>query len=324
MILRAFATLGLLFAVAAAVGTIFVATRQNLRFDAPYPAIAASADTAVIARGRYIVRALAPCASCHSDPADAAALQRGEEVPLSGGQVWDIPPGQFYSPNLTPDPETGIGAVPDSAIARALRHGVRPDGSALLPFMKLQELADQDLEAVLSYLRSQPPIRHPVPAHRFSLLGKVVKATVFGAPVGAATTPPRSSPRGATVDNGRYLVEAVMKCGDCHTQLDLKNGARVGSPFAGATGLPDPGQLQGTWSAPNLTAAPRTGRLGRMSEDAFVARMRAGRTIAGSPMPWQFYRQVSEPDLRAVYRYLMTVPRFENEVGPAFVDRKKR
>ena len=54
-------------------GAIFVATRQSLRFEAPYPDVTASSDTAVIERGRYIVRSLAPCASCHGDPAQRAA-----------------------------------------------------------------------------------------------------------------------------------------------------------------------------------------------------------------------------------------------------------
>src|SRR5262245_48112626 len=90
-------------------GGVFVATRQNLRFDAPYPEVTASTDSAVVERGRYIVRELAPCASCHSDPAERAAFNSGADVPLSGGFVFDIPPGEFYPYNLTPDPETGLG-----------------------------------------------------------------------------------------------------------------------------------------------------------------------------------------------------------------------
>ena len=87
---------------------IFVAARQNLRFEAPYPEVAASSDPAVIERGRYIVRDLAPCAACHGDP-DRARRFRGADVPLSGGFVSTSRPVKFYARNITPDAETGSG-----------------------------------------------------------------------------------------------------------------------------------------------------------------------------------------------------------------------
>src|SRR4029077_15776614 len=101
-----------------------------------YPDVIASTDSAVVARGRYIVRDVAPCAACHGDPSQRAAYASGAEVPLSGGFVFDIPPGKIYARNLTPDAETGLGNVPDRAVARALRLGVGHDGRALLPFME--------------------------------------------------------------------------------------------------------------------------------------------------------------------------------------------
>src|SRR6187549_1116166 len=113
--------IGLLVVLVA--GSAFVATRQNLKFKAPYPDVAASSDPAIIERGRYIVRDAAPCAGCHGDPTQRAAYFTGADVPLVGGFLFDIPPGQFYTRNLTPDPETGLGKVSDRAIARALRHG---------------------------------------------------------------------------------------------------------------------------------------------------------------------------------------------------------
>ena len=112
--------------------------------------------------------------------------------------MFDIPPGKFYARNLTPDAETGLGNCTDRAIARALRLGVGHDGRALLPFMEMQGLADDDLLAVVSYLRSQAPVRNAVPAHQFTLLGKVVKATVLAKPVGPATPPPARAPRGTS------------------------------------------------------------------------------------------------------------------------------
>ena len=106
---------------------IFVAMRQHLTFDTPYPAIAASTDPAVIERGRYVVRILANCSECHGDPARRAEAGEGKEIPLSGGFVWNIPPGAIYARNITPDSSSGLGSVSDAGDrSRApLRRGAR-------------------------------------------------------------------------------------------------------------------------------------------------------------------------------------------------------
>lgn len=315
--------LGLLvvFVLVAGGIAIYVGSRQNIRVEHASPAIAASADSAVIARGHYLVWSAGPCAGCHGDPAQRAAMDEGVEVPLSGGYTFDIPPGKFHVPNITADLETGIGRIPDSLIARALRYGVRHDGRVLLPFMEVQGLADDDLAAIISYLRTQPATPNPVPAHEPNTLGKVLTATVFATPIGPASPPPARSPRGATVENGKYLVESISLCGSCHTQRNPGSGQFTGAPFAGSTGMTDEsGNQNRTWSPPNITTAPNTGKLGKLSEDEFVTRMRQGRVLPGSPMPWQNYRNMSEDDLRAIYKFLASVPATENEVGPPFVD----
>ena len=302
---------------------VFVGARQHLKFDAPYPEVAASGDSSVIARGRYLVRDVVNCASCHGDTSRRADLSAGEDIALSGGFRWDIPPGAIYARNLTPDTATGLGKVSDRAIARALRYGVGHDGRALLPFMEVQGLSDEDLVAVVSYLRTQAPVRNPVPAHRYSLLGKVVKATVLANPVGPKETPPTASPHGATVENGRYLVESVALCWACHTQRNEATGALVGPRFGGSTGFLEPGDPGHSWSPPNITSDPTTGRLGKLTEDEFVARFRAGRLLERSPMPWQGFRRMSDDDVRAIYRYLKSVPAVTRDVGPPVVDVKR-
>jgi mono/diheme cytochrome c family protein len=297
-------------------GAVFVGSRQHLRFDAPYPPVAASTDTAVIARGHYIVRDIANCGQCHGDPAQHEALLAGADVPLSGGFTWDIPPGSIHARNITPDDETGIGKAPDGAIARALRNGIGPDGRALLPFMEMQGLSDEDLVAVVSYLRTQQPVHHLVPTHQFSVLGMVIKATILANPVGPSQPPPKTSPHGATLENGRYLVESVGLCWACHTERDDKTGKLTGPRFGGATEFKessDPGHI---WAPPNITSDPATGRLGKLTEDEFVDRFHGGRLIAGSPMPWQGFSRMAEADLRAIYKYLKSVPPVSRDVGP--------
>lgn len=311
--------LGLLIVVVLGIAglAVYVASRQNLKYDTASPAIAASTDSAVIARGHYIVRIAGPCAGCHGDMKQIDALTAGQEVPLSGGFTFDIPPGKFHVPNITSDLETGIGRIPDDRIARALRFGVKHDGRPLLPFMEFQNMSDEDLTAVISYLRTQPPVVHAIPAHEPNTLGRVVLATVLSKPVGPTGTPPATSPHGANVENGRYLVEAVSLCGSCHTQRDPATGAFTGARFTGATGMVDDFNPKRTWNPPNIT---KGGKLGQLSEDEFVARIHAGRVIPGSPMPWQNYSRMADEDLRAIYQFLASMPSDTTDRGVPFVD----
>lgn len=321
---KALKIIGGLLAVVIITFTAFVASRQNLKFDTtPFPDIAASTDSAIIERGRYIVRDLAPCASCHAGPNQRTASMAGEDVPLVGGYVFEIPPGKFYTRNLTPDNETGLGQVPDKAIARALRYGVGHDGRALLPFMEMQGLSDDDLQAVVSYLRVQPAVRNEVPPHFYNTLGKVVKATALAKPVGPSSTPPARAPRGVSVEAGKYITESVSLCWACHTQRSEMTGALIGPRFAGTTNFTEADDPEHSWSPPNITSDPETGRLGRMSEDQFVARFRQGRLLPKSPMPWQSFARMSEDDLRSVYRYLKSVPAVKRDNGPSMVEVKK-
>ncbi len=306
-----------LVVVGVAAFAVYVASHQDLTFSAPAPHVAATTDSATVARGRYLVEDLVGCAECHAD-SRVKNPARGELVALAGGGSFVIPPGKFYVPNITPDVATGIGGIPDSLIARAWRYGVRHDGRALLPFMEFQGLSDEDIVAVLSYVRAQPAVAHAVPAHEPNLLGRIVLATFLSRPIGPKGTPPVTSPRGATVENGRYLVEDVARCASCHTQRSHATGEFTGPHLAGAKGEFDDGKKHPTtmWSPANLTTAPRTGVIARLSEDQFVARFRAGEILPGSPMPWSHFQRMHEDDLRAIYRYLKTVPPVENDPGP--------
>jgi hypothetical protein len=96
-------------------------------------------------------------------------------------------------------------------------------------------------------------------------------------------------------------------------------GALTGPRFGGTTGFTDSDDLTHSWSPPNITSDPETGRLGKLTEDQFVARFRQGRVIPGSPMPWQAFSRMADEDLRAIYRYLKTIPPVKRDVGPPVV-----
>jgi mono/diheme cytochrome c family protein len=319
MFRRIVLSLAVFIVIAVAALAIYVSSRQHLRFNAPEPPIAASADTAVIARGHYVVRVVGNCAECHGATDQVKAYGAGADVPLSGGFEFKIPPGEFRVPNITPDPETGIGRFSDGAIARALRFGVGHDGRALLPFMEMQGLSDEDLTAVISYLRSQAPVHNPVPNHHYSLLGTIVRATVLANPVGPKSPPPHLSPKGPTVERGRYLAGSVANCWACHTARNYNTGQLAGPMYAGTTGFTHEKDPSRSWNPPNLTPDPKTGRSAIFTEDNFVARFRAGTVIPGSPMPWQTFRLMTDDDIRAIYRFLRTLPPVANDVGPPFV-----
>ena len=145
-------------------------------------------------------------------------------------------------------------------------------------------------------------------------------ATALANPVGPKEAPTQASPHGATVETGRYLAESVTNCWACHTQRDMKTGALVGPRFGGAH-MADDNNPKRMWAPPNLTNDPATGRLAKLSEEEFVARFRQGRVLPGSPMPWQGFRNMDEDDLRAIYRYLKSLPPVANDVGPPYVDK---
>lgn len=151
--------------------------RQHLTYEAPYPSIKASSDTALIAKGKNLVLVEKGCVHCHSPITNIdSVLKSGGEPSLAGAKEFPSAFGTFYTPNLTPDVKTGIGSLSDAEIARVLRYGVRKNGEAVLPFMQGLNMSDEDMSAVVSYLRSLKPVENKVPENNFSLLGRFAKA----------------------------------------------------------------------------------------------------------------------------------------------------
>jgi mono/diheme cytochrome c family protein len=296
---------------------ILVYARYNRTFEAPYPEIKASSDSAIIARGRYLALGPAHCAHCHSPFKDYMKVDRGEESSLSGGFNFVLPIGTVYAPNITPDEETGIGKLTDQELARSLRYGVRHDGKALIDFMPFYDISDSDLIALISFLRTQEPVKNLRPQNEWNFIGKAVLAFLIK-PVGDGEVP-SAPPIDSTAAYGKYLAASVANCRGCHTNRDMMTGAYIGPDYAGAAKfeiVDDNGKIISGKHlvTPNLTPDEETGRLSGWSKKDFIDRFRKGRVIAGSPMPWGPFSRMTDLELTALYKYLTSLEPVKNEV----------
>lgn len=307
-------------AAIALVVVVAVLVRWDRTFDAPYPDIHASKDPKAIERGRYIVYGPGHCVACHTDKSKHAAIEAGAMPLLTGGNIFKLPLGTFYTPNLTPDRETGIGRRKDEEIARILRYGVRADGRAALPFMEFHHMSDDDLQAVISYLRSQPAVRNPIKPHEFTIVGKAIMAFMLK-PVGPRSTPPATAPaQEATVERGEYIANNVAGCAGCHTKRNMLDGSYTAARFSG--GMEMRIDKTSVLVTPNLTPDPKTGRIASWPEEQFVGRFGVGMGLPGSHMPWKMYQRMSTTDVQAVYRYLRSLEPVQNATGPSLQKRE--
>jgi mono/diheme cytochrome c family protein len=298
----------------------FVFARQGKTFEAPLPDITAKTDSATLARGEYLVYGPAHCSGCHSPIDKQQALATGEHIPLEGGFIFQLPIGKMITPNITPD-ETGIGKMTDQQIARAMRYGVGYDGRPLFDFMPFHNLSDDDLCAVISYLRTMPPVKKEIPKTELNMMGKVVWALAIepvGPEVGVAI--PKSITPDTTAKYGEYLCNYVANCRGCHTNRDLKTGAYIGEFFAGGFEMPSMIQPGKAVVTPNISPDPETGKMSGWSQEKFIQRIRQGRVIPLSEMPWDQFNQMSDNDLKAIYAYLQTVKPVANKVTEVVKD----
>jgi mono/diheme cytochrome c family protein len=272
-----------------------------------------AAGPADVARGKYIFGAAAGC-GCHTEP-------KGQ--PNAGGKKFEGPFGTVYSTNITPDRQTGIGAWTDEQIITAIRLGRRPTGERLLPahpFTSFNGMAEEDLQVLVAFLRTVPPV------HRANTPKKIVVPMFesFFLPVWLATfagteTPPPAAPV-AGLPRGEYLVRAVGHCGECHTPRSAMTMAVDSSRLlAGNSKRTGPeGQ-----AAPNITPDPTTG-IGNWTEEQIVTYLGTGNRpdgdVAGGLMGGNIqgtlagYKDMTPADLRAIARYLKSIPAVRNKI----------
>ena len=259
-----------------------------------------------VERGRYLVEVVGACGNCHTPKGPQG------DVPglhLAGGFQQEESFGTWITPNITPDPETGIGRWTDDEVIRAIREGRGRDGKTLgppMPYDLYRRLADSDVKAMVAYLRTVAPVRNVVPRSRYA----IPLPASYGPPVGAVPEPSRQD----LVKYGEYLAGPVAHCVECHTPF-LPEG-RPDTTRLGAGGLP----FHGPWGvsyAANLTPDPDTG-LGGWKDGEIIAALYGARRSGGRvlpPMPTQHYAQgIAEGDLRAIIAYLRSLPPVRNTV----------
>lgn len=297
----------------------YISFAWNRTYDAPLPAVTISSDSTVLARGQYLVYGPAHCATCHIAPEDYEAMSAGELVPLAGGNEIIIPPGTFRPRNLTQDVETGIGSLTNEELARVMRFGVGHDGRVIFPFMPFENMTEEDLNSVISFLRSRPPVSNKIEASDYTFLGKAVLAFGMIKPIALGAMPQKALKQEATAVYGEYLANSVANCAGCHSPRDLKSGEFTGPKFSGGLVFEE---KDAVFTTPNLTPDPETGLLATWNEDAFVTRLKSGLVHEGTPMPWSSFAMMDEVDIRAIYRYLQTLPPTKNLIEKTVVMRE--
>jgi|SRR5215472_2881482 len=260
---------------------------------------AAEPSPDMIARGKALVDA-GGCTGCHTaDPAK----------PFAGGLKIDTAFGAIYTPNLTPDHDTGLGTWSEQDFYRALRSGIAPDGSRyypIFPYPYFAKLTRDDIFAIRAYLTTLTPYANkaPPPELRFPLNFRVVMRLwdyLFFRP-GILEPDQR---KGTDWNRGRYLVEALGHCGACHTPKNVFGADRRNRSFTG-------GAVEG-WFAPRLDAAERSG-LQSWKVDDIVAYLQSGRnqkSHAGGPMAdvvASSTSKMSDADVHAIAVYLKSLP----------------
>ncbi|GJL84099.1 MAG: cytochrome c [marine bacterium B5-7] len=249
-------------------------------------------------RGTYLMHSIAACGNCHTT--------QGPEGPIQGMELagmadfFEVPEFKINTPNITPEPETGIGNWTDEQIIAAIREGRRPDGSILGPFMPIglyRNMSDNDVRAIVTYLRQVPPVRHEV------------TRSIFNIPIPPGYGPPIDNvpdvPSDDQVAYGVYLAGPVGHCIECHTPM-----TETGPDFAnklGAGGNVFPGPW-GTSISSNITPTGLSARTDEEIKTIITTGTRPDGSKMLPPMPYAYYANISDEDINAIIAYLRSLP----------------
>lgn len=251
-------------------------------------------------RGAYLHR-MSGCIACHSD------FENGGSI-LAGGKALDTPYGSFVPPNITPDPEAGLGAWAFGDFVAAMRQGVSPAGEPYypaFPFTFYTKLSDQDLADLWAAIQTVPAVAEPAPAHdlmppfNWRSAMKIWQALFF--------KPGRIEPvveQSAAWNRGAYIVEGAAHCGACHSQRNLLGAIDADMALQGSDNLPGGGKAPAItqaalddagWTRRDIVWALKTGNM--PDGDTFGGSM--GEVVRDGT---QF---LSDDDLIAIATYLL-------------------
>lgn len=259
--------------------------RLNAKQANPVAEVQVAGTAEQIARGEQLAQF---CKECHSPNRQFPLAGRNFLAPAEGSEGGGPPPvGALYAPNLTP---AHLNRWSDGEIVRAIREGVGQDGRALIimPSEVYRYLSDNDVQALVAFLRSQPTVEPDTPKSRLNMLGAILTGVgmVPFTNQPPITQPILAPPPGTSAEYGKYLV-SILYCQLCHGEQ--LNGGVAGNG-------PPPG--------PNLTQV-----MSNWTEDQFIALLREGKLPSGEAlgeeMPWEVLgASMSDEDLKAVYAYL--------------------
>lgn len=252
--------------------------------------------------------ALAGGCACHTVP---------QKTPHVGGRGFPIPFGTVYSTNITQDKETGVGKWSDGGIRDSMVKGIRPSGERLLPVMPYEAysgMAEEDLRALIAYLKTLKPVHKEVPplkswAPFYRSIATPLWLKLFGRYANAPAQAPKSG-----IERGRYLVEHVSLCGDCHTPRNFLGVPNRALYFAGtkagplgdeiANITPDKETGIGEWSREDIANLLLTGMKPDLDN---VEGLMAEVIEAG-------FKNMKREDALAIADYLKSIPPIKNKI----------
>jgi mono/diheme cytochrome c family protein len=264
-------------------------------------------------RGQYLAEA-GGCVGCHTE-------QKKDAVAFAGGRALKTPFGTFFGPNITPDPEAGIGRWTEADFVRAMRHGKRPDGAnyfPAFPYPSFTLITDRDLRDLWAFLRTLPPSSRVNQPHDLRIPYRWRFFVSLWNWLYLEPGPFRPDPaRSDAVNRGAYLVQALSHCGECHTPRTFLGGPDRQRLLAGGEGPDGKG-------VPNITPA----RLKKWSDAEFKEVLSSGMLPDGDavaePMDEVVRNSTSQltpEDLAAMIAYLRSVPPVES---PAKTETKRK
>jgi mono/diheme cytochrome c family protein len=269
----------------------------------------AQGDADLVKRGEYLARA-GDCIACHTGPG---------QPPYSGGYKMDTPIGVIYPPNLTPDKQTGIGDWSDDQFYRAMHEGIGKDGEYLypvFPFPWYTNVTRQDALAIKAYLFSLPPTHRDYKPPAFPFPFNIREALLTWRTLFFKPGKPGEPAGDDKVARGKYLVDGLGHCGECHNHANILGASDWSGKFEG-------GEIDG-WYAPNITSDGKQG-VGSWSEDSIAEFLKNGSAeghgVALGPMMETIndsLKYLNDDDLHAMAAYLKSIKpkqEFANNAG---------